>query len=470
MLSGFRSRSPLPPTAVTTTTTDALSDAIKSFRDCLEPDQKVRLEAIKAIPDAHAVAQFTHQLDQENAKRNSRCVAARISPLLESVQQFAGIVETFVSSNPHIAALVWASVKLVLQAIKVLRRTAHMQLLKAMTGSFSSEFAVIMVQIDQSSKEVKETIRLAEAKLSTTERQHQRAEREAAEKHRLSSMIYRKEREKFEADRVKQMQLEKRKIQQANKLEQLSDYNHKVAYWKARIQRHGSTGQWLTRSDEFNRWVTGSDPGVFWFTGILGSGKTVMTAFVVEQLSAHCNQCTEKLAYFFCQYDNETSLRATTILRSIIRQLLDQDDLIFTKHQSKIDALLENLHDLSLLEALFLEVVNCLKNVVVIIDGVDECSNAERKSLLKTLRNLMDGRPPGLKLYLAGDDRITGVIASFLAPSFVVNTRTPEAGSDLRVLIHQLVTALKDDGDLVTRDPSLYHEIVDILCTASQGM
>lgn len=75
----------------------------------------MQLEAIKAVPDAHAVAQFTHQLDQENAKRKSRCVAARISPLLESIQQFAGIVETFVSSNPRIAALVWGSVKLVLQ-------------------------------------------------------------------------------------------------------------------------------------------------------------------------------------------------------------------------------------------------------------------------------------------------------------------------------------------------------------------
>lgn len=115
MLSRFRSRSPLPPAAATTTTTDTLSDAIKSFQNSLDPDQKARLEAIKAVPDAHAVAQFTHQLDQENAKRKSRCVAARISPLLESVQQFSGIVETFVTSNPQIAALVWGSVKLVLQ-------------------------------------------------------------------------------------------------------------------------------------------------------------------------------------------------------------------------------------------------------------------------------------------------------------------------------------------------------------------
>ncbi|KAG9849747.1 hypothetical protein KCU98_g2699, partial [Aureobasidium melanogenum] len=524
MLSRSRSRSPIPPTAATAISINALRDAIKSFQNCLEPDQKARLEAIKAVPDAHAVAQFTYQLDQENAKRKSRCVAARISPLLDSVQQFSGIVETFVSSNPHIAALVWGSVKLVLQiasnfttyfdnlsallmtigkrcpkfqeyqklyrdstdlqkvlcdfysvvvrcceqAIIVLRRPGYIQLLKSVTSSFNVDFAPIITQIDRHSEEVKETIRLAEAKLNVAERQDQRTEREAAEKYRLSSMLYRKEREKIEADWAAQMQLEKRKIRQASKLEQFSDYNHKIAYWKARTRRHGSTGQWLTQTDEFKQWMTGSVPSVFWFTGILGSGKTVTTAFVVEQLSAKSMQGSEKLVYFFCQYDNETSLKATTILRSIIRQLLNQDDRIFTEHQSKIDALLDNLYDLGLLEVLLSDVVNCLQSVVVIIDGVNECSEPEMKLLLKTLSKLR--KSCGLKLYLAGDDRITSMIMLFLEPSFVVNTHTPEAGTDLQELIHQLVSARREDGDLKTGDPSLYQDIVDILCTASQGM
>ncbi|KAG9563865.1 hypothetical protein KCU71_g6443, partial [Aureobasidium melanogenum] len=526
MLSRFGSRSPKPPAAVAATPTDALSDAIKSFQNSLDPDQKARLEAIQAVPDAHAVAEFTYQLDQENAKRKSRCVAARISPLLESVQQFSGIVETFVSSNPHIAALVWGSVKLVLQiasnfttyfdklsallmtigkrcprfqeyqklyrnstdlqkvlcdfysvvvrcceqAVMMLRRTGYIQLLKSVTSSFNSDFDTIMMQIEQSSEEVKETIHLVEATLDTGERQDQRKEREAAEKYRLSSIIYRKERQKDEANRLAQKQLEKRRIRQASKLEKFCSYNHKVAYWKARTQRHGSTGQWLTQTSDFKRWITGDGPSMFWFTGILGSGKTVMTAFVVEQLSAKPIQASEKLVYFFCQYDNETSLKATTVMRSIIRQLLDQDDRTFTENQPKIDALLDNLYDLSSLEALSFDIINRLKSVVVIIDGVDECSNPEMRLLVKTFRNLMLRNPSGLKLYLAGDDRITDIITSLLTPNFVVNTQMPEAGLDLQELIQQLVTARRQDGDLVTRDPGLYQEIVDVLCTSSKGM
>jgi hypothetical protein len=50
-----------------------------------------------------------------------------------------------------------------------------------------------------------------------------------------------------------------------------------------------------------------------------------MTGYVVEHLSAKYSQSTEKLVYFFCQYDNRASLQVTTVLQSIIRQLLDQD-------------------------------------------------------------------------------------------------------------------------------------------------
>lgn len=72
------------------------------------------MSAIAAVPDAAAVIKFTEELDSENAKRRTRCVATRMFTILESVQQFSAIVDTFVSSNPKIAALVWGSVKLAL--------------------------------------------------------------------------------------------------------------------------------------------------------------------------------------------------------------------------------------------------------------------------------------------------------------------------------------------------------------------
>ena len=85
--------------------------ALRDFQDILSPGQKRDLLAQATVPDAAAVFIFTAGIDRENAKRRSRGVATRLFGFLESVQQFSSIVDTFVSSNPSIAALVWGSVK-----------------------------------------------------------------------------------------------------------------------------------------------------------------------------------------------------------------------------------------------------------------------------------------------------------------------------------------------------------------------
>ena len=80
----------------------------------MSPDQQKNLLAKSTVPNAAAVITLTAEIDSENAKRRSRGVATRLFGFLESVQQFTSIVDTFVSSNSHIAALVWGSVKLAL--------------------------------------------------------------------------------------------------------------------------------------------------------------------------------------------------------------------------------------------------------------------------------------------------------------------------------------------------------------------
>jgi hypothetical protein len=259
-------------------------------------------------------------------------------------------------------------------------------------------------------------------------------------------------------------------IRQASKLKQLSNFDSSIAYRKARTQQHVSTGGWITRAGKMIRWITESRSSAFLCTGAPGSGKTVMTAYVIEALSAKYIQSSEKLVYFFCQYDDEASLQAWFILQSIIKQLLDQEDDAFATNETSINELLENPYDLGLLEGLLSDVIGSWHNVVVVLDGIDECTPTELELLLKTLRNIMRRQATGLKFYLSADDIITDLAQSLLNPGFLVSTRMPEAKTDIVELVHQLVNARRDDGDLVIGDPSLYQEVVDVLCTGSQGM
>lgn len=92
---------------------ESLRLALRDFQEVLSPEQK-HIFTQSGVPDPRAVIVLTTEIDKENAKRRSRCVAARISSFLESVQQFSSIVDTFIQSNPKIAALVWGGVKVAL--------------------------------------------------------------------------------------------------------------------------------------------------------------------------------------------------------------------------------------------------------------------------------------------------------------------------------------------------------------------
>ncbi|KAJ5723961.1 hypothetical protein N7488_001996 [Penicillium malachiteum] len=91
--------------------TESLTSALRRFQDVLSPEERKQFKSISVVPDAAGVLFFVAKLDAENASTTRRSIAPRLCNLLRATQQFAGAVETFVSSNPTIAALVWGGIK-----------------------------------------------------------------------------------------------------------------------------------------------------------------------------------------------------------------------------------------------------------------------------------------------------------------------------------------------------------------------
>lgn len=92
----------------------SLQEAINEFQSVLTEDQRKEFRKVKNVPDADTVITFTAQLDIANTQRKGNSIASRFYSFLQSIHQFSSIVDTFVSSNPNIAALVWGSVKFTL--------------------------------------------------------------------------------------------------------------------------------------------------------------------------------------------------------------------------------------------------------------------------------------------------------------------------------------------------------------------
>lgn len=83
-----------------------LQASLNEFEKALSPAQRDSLRSCATVPDANAVITFTAELDHENAKRRSRCVASRLCGTLDSIMQFSTVVDTFIQANPRVAALV----------------------------------------------------------------------------------------------------------------------------------------------------------------------------------------------------------------------------------------------------------------------------------------------------------------------------------------------------------------------------
>ena len=102
------------PTAEQEKPTADLEAALAEFEGVLPETDRLRLAQVRGRPGmmSDAAMQFTASLDRANSGRRGASVASRFYALLLAVQSFVGVVDTFVSADPAVAALVWGAVKL----------------------------------------------------------------------------------------------------------------------------------------------------------------------------------------------------------------------------------------------------------------------------------------------------------------------------------------------------------------------
>lgn len=92
---------------------EQLERAIHEYETVLSDEDRKQLHS-QGSPDAMAAINLTAEIDRRCNNRRSQCIGPRLITFLESIQQFSQVVDTFVSSHPQLAALVWGGVKLAL--------------------------------------------------------------------------------------------------------------------------------------------------------------------------------------------------------------------------------------------------------------------------------------------------------------------------------------------------------------------
>lgn len=155
---------------------------------------------------------------------------------------------------------------------------------------------------------------------------------------------------------------------------------------------HRQACEWIHSNEEFSRWSLPnqpleptSTPQLLWLSAIAGSGKTYLCARIIEESI----DTGWDVAYFFCNINDESKRSTLGILKTLAYQLLRQNPGqldIFSEAYNKAEQLGETFLG-SAISRLIQGGTQCR----LIIDGLDECDDTVRKSVLRLAEYLNPG-------------------------------------------------------------------------------
>ena len=156
--------------------------------------------------------------------------------------------------------------------------------------------------------------------------------------------------------------------------------------------RVDGTCDWILAQDSYTSWLIEDSPQLLWLSGGPGIGKTMISSFMVEELTRLAERSSQiTLAYYFCDDKDEKRKSATAILRGLLLQLLRQRPMLFKHIQPEFavsrDNLFTNFHGLWRIFDGILKDPEA-GEVFCLIDALDECEKESRQSFLTNLTEL----------------------------------------------------------------------------------
>ncbi|KKF97558.1 Vegetative incompatibility protein HET-E-1 [Ceratocystis platani] len=139
--------------------------------------------------------------------------------------------------------------------------------------------------------------------------------------------------------------------------------------------------QWIIHHKDFQRFRMEKESRILWVKGDPGKGKTMLLCGIIDTLEL---DSSVDVSYFFCQAANSQLNTANSVLRGLIRDIARRNPQL-TKHiRAKYDytgkAFFNNDRLWYSLCDILTALLNdpSLRNAILIVDALDECSEGRR--------------------------------------------------------------------------------------------
>ncbi|KAM0542202.1 hypothetical protein ACHAPJ_012894 [Fusarium lateritium] len=435
-----------------------LEAKIAGFQAILNDDDRKKLYELKATShDAQSIITFTAELDRSDANRRGKSVASRLASFLQTIEQFTPVIDTYVQSNPEIAALIWGSIKL----------------------TFMAELRSYVEDIRTKAENVQADIELVKAHFDREEQQLQTKERKEASEHRKQLFAWTS---KSSAE-MKAMQTHRKKSATEQKrhrlLRELSSYNFTSTFNSTRNKRHLGTAEWIFETSEFEEWRTNKRPiASLHITGKIGSGKTVLASSIVEKL-CQIQEPQQFTSFFFLRFDDPQSLIPETIIRSCIQQALSAISMDNVGSTPSIDELLErakrDMFSTSSLQNLYSAASWTVEDWFIVLDGLDECSPDHQSDLLKFFREFPafswdSSQAPRIKIIFSSRETSSSTVDRIFPDCSRLMTGLHHTSADIGAYAEDIIIEKLRSRELVVGDPEIVNEILNAIISKEQGM
>ncbi|KAF4340446.1 hypothetical protein FBEOM_5631 [Fusarium beomiforme] len=506
-----------------TSAAQELETTVARFQASLTDDDRIKLQKIKGAQyDTQSIITFTAELDGADPRRRGKSIATRLAALLQTIQQFVPVVDTFIQSNPDLAALIWGAMRVTFLLLAnftsyfesfvellngfgalgsrfneyqfIFTRSNTLkesifkfhtsvilcfkkQALKALTNSFQSEIRTYVDDIKSKAEDVAQEIQLAKAKSDHHEQKLQGEERrEAASSRKQFLALMSRSRSDIRQIKEQGKKQEERK-RRNHLLKRLSSYDHSTAFNNARSKRQLGTAEWVFDMDVYRNWSKSDTSAVLHVTGKIGSGKTILASHVVENLYQKRGG-NVFISYFFLRFDDVASLKCDTIIRSLVHQMLctvpidDIGILLASDIMNCLEQIRPRQSNLESLKKLFLKLSTLCKDWFMVLDGVDECDAIEQGLLYQFLSSVSKDTPEShnVKIWISGRET-TQVLIDRSFPSVArLVAGSSHTSSDIRVYAEEVLQSKVSSMQLVINDGNIIDEIIQTIIGKEAGM
>lgn len=190
------------------------------------------------------------------------------------------------------------------------------------------------------------------------------------------------------------------------------------------------TGSWFTASPEYQQWLTSRDHGLLWVKGIPGSGKSVMAAKIIAELTAAEPECP--VLYFFFRQIIDANHEPAALLRDWMDQLLEHSLVLQRQLYSYVQDCrsLESVSAEDMWKHLKMAFSSLAGKVFCITDALDEIDQGN-ESFLQALANLGQWQPDKVKVLITSRPVPSVEIPLHLIPCLKIRLQEDEVDNDI---------------------------------------